>query len=82
VISCVKTSKLVEAEKGRKALVRPNSVTSQRFGVGRPKKAKFKPKVMDESGELTDHPDPEAVANRSKWQPIVMQTFSFSNSFL
>ena len=47
-----------------------------------PKKAKFKPKVMDESGELTDHPDPEAVANRSKWQPIVMQIFHFTNLLL
>ena len=35
-----------------------------------PKKAKFKPKIMDERGELTDHPDPTA-AIRSKWQPIV-----------
>ena len=34
-----------------------------------PKKAKFKPKIMDDRGELTDHP--EAVAIRSKWQPIV-----------
>ena len=38
-----------------------------------PKKAKFKPKIMDERGELTDHP--EAVAIRSKWQPIVMIFF-------
>ena len=36
-----------------------------------PKQAKFKPKLMDEQGSLTDHPHPESLAIRSKWQPIV-----------
>ncbi len=36
-----------------------------------PKKAKFKPKVMDHKGELADHPDPASLTLKSKWQPIV-----------
>ena len=37
-----------------------------------PKQAKFKPKVMDGDGSLSDHPNPDSLAIRSKWQPIVI----------
>ena len=40
-----------------------------------PKKAKFKPKVMDGDGSLSDHPNPDSLALRSKWQPIVIESF-------
>lgn len=36
-----------------------------------PKQAKFKPKIMNEQGLLKDHPNPEALSIKSKWQPIV-----------
>lgn len=36
-----------------------------------PKQAKFKPKIMNEQGLLRDHPNPEALSIKSKWQPIV-----------
>ena len=36
-----------------------------------PKQAKFKPKIMNEEGGLCDHPNPESLALKSKWQPIV-----------
>ena len=38
-----------------------------------PKQAKFKPKIMNEQGLLRDHPNPEALSIKSKWQPIVSQ---------
>ena len=66
----------IKTGRGRKRTKSSSSTKlSETFWGWSPKKAKFKPKVMDESGELTDHPDPDAVANRSKWQPIVMQTY-------
>lgn len=37
-----------------------------------PKQAKFKPKIMDSQGALTDHPNPESIVYKSKWQPIVI----------
>lgn len=40
-----------------------------------PKQAKFKPKVMDGDGSLSDHPNPDSLALRSKWQPIVIESF-------
>ena len=43
-----------------------------------PKKAKFKPKVMDGDGSLSDHPDIESKVFRSKWhQPIVIKNIDF-----
>ena len=42
-----------------------------------PKQAKFKPKVMDGDGSLSDHPNPDSLALRSKWQPIVIESFIF-----
>ena len=36
-----------------------------------PKQAKFKPKIMNDQGLLSDHPNPESLALKSKWQPIV-----------
>ena len=42
-----------------------------------PKQAKFKPKVMDGDGSLSDHPNPDSLALRSKWQPIVIESFYY-----
>ena len=42
-----------------------------------PKQAKFKPKVMDGDGSLSDHPNPDSLALRSKWQPIVIEFFYY-----
>ena len=44
-----------------------------------PKQAKFKPKVMDGDGSLSDHPNPDSLALRSKWQPIVIESFYYLN---
>jgi hypothetical protein len=45
-----------------------------------PKQAKFKPKVMDGDGSLSDHPNPDSLALRSKWQPIVIESFYYLNN--
>ena len=46
-----------------------------------PKQAKFKPKVMDGDGSLSDHPNPDSLALRSKWQPIVIESFYYYLNF-
>ncbi len=40
-----------------------------------PKQSKFKPQIMDSEGGLVDHPNPESVGIKSKWQPIVILIF-------
>jgi len=47
-----------------------------------PKQAKFKPKIMNEQGLLRDHPNPEALSIKSKWQPIVSQILSVKSLLL
>ena len=70
-------SKVVYKRKRTKSTSGTACRTSEKltFWGWSPKKAKFKPKIMDEHGEMTDHPHPEAVAIRSKWQPIVINFF-------